>query len=352
MPKIIKPYIRSNQFLNFFYYFIYCLFYFPYFLLQIILFKVKNKNNQFSYQYMIKLFILTGGWSNNLLSKFLCSKKEITNSRINENNNIYLGKNIIDVNMEIKIKGYCLFPELLPDEIIKSLYDKIIQSKGKYKSDIYSSKEYEMLNLENPKGTKFEYNKNDIIEFEEVQNIFFDKKLLGIIENYLCGLPIIDIIASWWNFPSDKADHTAAQLWHFDMDRPKWLKVFIYLTDCNEDNGPHCYVNSTNNNAKIPFKIRSHGYARLEDNIIESYYEKNNIKTFTAKKGTVLIEDTRGLHKGLKVEKGNRLLLQCQYSSSLFGCGLDKINFPKNVTESLEEIKKNNPKILKNFKYL
>jgi len=298
---------------------------------------------------MIKLFILTGGWSNILISKFLCYKKGIIYNQNSNDKNIYLGKNTSDINAEIESKGYCVLPELLSAEIIENLYCKLASSGGKYKSDIYSSKEHETLDMENPKGTKFEYNKNELIEFEEVQKIFFDRKLLKIIENYLDALPIVDILASWWNFPSEKADHASAQLWHFDMDRPKWLKVFIYLKDCNNDNGPHCYISSTNNNGKIPFEIRSYGYARLEDGFIENYFKKKDIKTFTAKKGTVLIEDTRGLHKGLKVEKGNRLLLQCQYSSSLFGSRIDKIKFPKNITNSLVNIKKGNLKMFENF---
>jgi hypothetical protein len=348
----IKSYARSKQFTKFIFYFLYCFIYLPFFLFEIILFKFRKKNNEFSYQYMIKLYILTGGWSNTLISKFLCYKKKMIHIQNDISDYTYLGKNISDINTEIKTKGYCVLPELFSEEIINTLYNKVISCSGKYKSDTYSSKEYETLELENSKGTKFEYNKNELIEFEEVQKIFFDTKLLKIIENYLEGLPIVDILASWWNFPSNKADHAAAQLWHFDMDRPKWLKVFIYLTDCNQNNGPHCFINGTNNNGSIPFKIRSYGYARLEDEIIDKYYKKEEIRTFTAKKGTVLIEDTRGLHKGLKVEKGNRLLLQCQYSSSLFGASIDKINFPKNITNCLNEIKKNNKIILENFKYL
>ncbi|CAN1606820.1 hypothetical protein MCEMIE29_00221 [Candidatus Pelagibacterales bacterium] len=345
----INAYIRSQKIVIFLYYLIYCFIFFPLFLFEIIFYKLRKKNSNFSYQYMIKIFILTGGWSNILISKFLCYKKGIIYNQNSNNNNIYLGKNISDINTEIKSKGYCVLPELLSEEVIENLNCKLISCRGKYKSDIYSSIEDETLDIENPKGTKFEYNKNELIEFEEVQKIFFDKKLLKIIENYLDGLPIIDILASWWNFPSVEADHAAAQLWHFDMDRPKWLKVFIYLTDCKDDNGPHCYINSTNNNGKIPFKIRSYGYARLNDKLIENYYEKKEIKTFTAKKGTILIEDTRGLHKGLKVEKGNRLLLQCQYSSSLFGSQIDKIKFPKNITDSLVKIKKDNLKMFENF---
>ena len=41
---------------------------------------------------------------------------------------------------------------------------------------------------------------------------------------------------------SDKVDEHAAQMFHFDMDRPKWLKFFIYINDVNEKNGPHFFI--------------------------------------------------------------------------------------------------------------
>ena len=44
---------------------------------------------------------------------------------------------------------------------------------------------------------------------------------------------------------SKKADSEAAQMFHFDLDRIKWLKFFIYLTDVKINSGPHVYVSGT-----------------------------------------------------------------------------------------------------------
>ncbi len=44
-----------------------------------------------------------------------------------------------------------------------------------------------------------------------------------------------------------------------------------------------------------------------------------DIKEILGLRGTVFLADTRGLHKGLEVRKGNRLVFQTEYSSSLFG---------------------------------
>jgi hypothetical protein len=39
----------------------------------------------------------------------------------------------------------------------------------------------------------------------------------------------------------------------------------------------------------------------------------------TGPRGTILAEDTRGLHKGKPVAKGDRLVLEFEFSSSMFG---------------------------------
>jgi hypothetical protein len=113
------------------------------------------------------------------------------------------------------------------------------------------------------------------------------------------------------------------------MDRPRWLKVFIFLTDCNIHNGPHSYIEGTHKNKGIPEILRSKGYQRLSDDEINSNYCQKKIKTFVATKGSILFEDTRGLHKGMKLDNGNRLILQFQYSVSLFGSNIKKIKLPQ-----------------------
>ena len=58
---------------------------------------------------------------------------------------------------------------------------------------------------------------------------------------------------------------------------------------------------------------------RYDDDEIENEFGKENIKYFTAPQGSAFIVDTYGFHKGLLPSKGNRLLLQIQYSLSPIG---------------------------------
>ena len=62
---------------------------------------------------------------------------------------------------------------------------------------------------------------------------------------------------------SDKPGNKA-QLYHFDLDRPKWLKFFIYLNDVeNLDHGPHSYIKNTHKVFAKPYKILIKRYQRI-----------------------------------------------------------------------------------------
>ena len=323
--------------------------YSPFFLIEVLLFKLfHKKNSKISYQFMIIFFSIFGSSLNKLLSKFLSEKKSDKISNLNLN--INLKKKIKPISNILNKKGYFLYKNALSKYQIYQLKGYLKKQKGFYDSDENSNnlkKEY--FNKKNPKGVKFFYDQNDLIKFKLIQDIAFDKKILSIAQDYLGALPILENINAWWSVPSIKPDKQAAQFWHFDMDRPTWLKVFIYLTDCNIENGPHCFISGSHYKKVIPYKLRSKGYSRLGDKEVKKLFKKKFIKKFTAKSGTILFEDTSGLHKGLHLKKGSRLILQLQYSSSLFGGSVKKLKLPTKMGDNFLKVKKSHNKLLKVF---
>lgn len=142
----------------------------------------------------------------------------------------------------------------------------------------------------------------------------------------------------WWlTFFSDKPDAKAAQYFHFDMDRPKWLKFFIYLTDVQPVSGPHMFVAGSHRSGRIPQELLQKGYARLTDEEVSRHFPASDMLEFSAPRGSIIAEDTRGLHKGKHVECGDRLVLQIQYSNSLFGGDYAKASLGSVVTATLRD---------------
>ena len=326
---------------------VYLILFSPIFFIELINYKLFKINcSRLSHQYLIKLFMFSGGWSNDLIHNFTRKKLNFENEKFFLSNKKEFNNRINDLNNW----GFYKEETFLTGESIDKILIKLKSLKGKYSGDkIADDNLYELNPNHKLRPARFTYETSDLLEIPEIQEILLSDKILKTANLYLKSIPIIDIVTAWWTFPTIETDKKAAQFWHFDMDRSKWLKVFIYLNDVNLDNGPHCFIKKSHLNNGIDFKIRKKGYNRLEDSIIDYHYSKNDIEYIFGKKGAILFEDTRGLHKGLRVKKDSRLLLQIQFSSSLFGGKLNPIQSPKNQIDKFQNMKKNNPIMFQAF---
>ena len=306
-------------------------------------------NSEKSFQTFLKLFLISGGFTNNLVHIFLSKKKRsfIENDKKNKKNLINNKKNYTFFDS----KGYFLKENFISDSDLDKITQFLNRQLGYYRSEFLAGSERKLTKLdsENPAAVAFHYQSSDLLESIEIQNLLINMEILEFIQIYLGSLPIIDLVDCWWSFPTSKPDKEVAQMWHFDMDRPKWVKVFFFLQDCNSNNGPHCFIEGSHKDNILPFDIRKKGYSRIEDRVIKKLFKHQKEKIFTANKKTILFEDTRGLHKGQRVESGKRLMLQFQYSSSLFGANTKKISFPRNASSKFLNFANNNKEMFSNF---
>ena len=88
---------------------------------------------------------------------------------------------------------------------------------------------------------------------------------------------------------------------------------------------------------------------RLTDAEVESYYDRKDKIEFVALRGTIIAEDTRGLHKGKHVERDDRLILQVQFSNSLFGGYYPKAQMGKELCQELVMAKGKYPELYSTY---
>ena len=143
----------------------------------------------------------------------------------------------------------------------------------------------EVLEKFNPSSLKISVTDNT-----SIMKAILDEKLLAIIENYFGFTPILKEAYLRRNFNADFK--IMNHFWHRDKNSPFLLKAFLFTTDCNESNGPHHYV-SGSHNEKIFTKEKYYSDTEIEHNSIF----KNRIHKSIVKAGTLILEDTRGLHK-------------------------------------------------------
>tara|TARA_B100001093_G_scaffold519066_1_gene606275 strand:- start:6246 stop:7256 length:1011 start_codon:yes stop_codon:yes gene_type:complete len=301
---------------------------FLFFFYELFFFKIRKKNSSGSYSYMLRFFYFTGGLSNDVINFFVSKKPK--NTFFSEGLlSKYKNNSIKSYQEKLEKNGYVVFENILNDIDINNLISELKKKEGFYLSDNKGLSIKQKLDFNDPKAVMFYYSSQDIIDTDSFHKILFDPSLIKFSQDYLKSYPVIDNISAWWSFPAATPEKNAAQWWHFDLERPKWLKFFFFLTDCTIETGAHCFIKGSQKNNGVKWSLRKKGYTRLSDQEIEKNYKKDQIISVTAKRGSLLVEDTRGLHKGLNLTRDHRLLIQVQYASSTFGAKVEKFKLPK-----------------------
>ncbi len=312
-------------------------------LIEVVLFQLRISRR--SSKFLITTYLLLGGLPGTILSKLVGKKG--ANFELMKSTSL-ISKEVQINKSELKARGYALVEGAISRKTADELLALSQTTKGSnrgmdsgkgYETDIY-------FNRGNPNTVRFDVDSNALFKNHIVQDLACDPTILKIAQDYLGTLPVLDFVAMWWHTKSPSPDKEAAQYFHFDMERLRWIKFFFYLTDVNEESGPHIFVPDSHLDNGLPFSLRSKGYTRLEDSQVDKVFPRASWKVFTGPIGSMIVEDTRGLHKGKHVENGDRLVFQLQFTSSLFGKAIDNIEINQNdIGEKLKLAMKASPSI-------
>ena len=202
-----------------------------------------------------------------------------------------------------------------------------------------------------PQAPQYGATRDDTTDIPEVQQLISDPSIIAVAQNYLKSKPIFTGIYMGWSAAvKDTPDQNAAQEFHWDMERIKWLRFFIYLTDVGPENGPHCFIRGTHRAGAIPKDLLELGYVRHRDGTIIQRYGSDNYREFTGRRGTIIAEDSRGFHKAKMPTSGDRLLLAFEVSNTTFG--VNKRHLIRNVhVPQLGEFARQFPRIYSNLDF-
>jgi len=290
-----------------------------------IVYAVSGTTPAVSYQAFVRLFCHSGGVSNDLMTRAIAF--------IDRHQNLpepggQLGIGGVQQARvaadHIREHGYFVFPQRLAEQTCERLLRFSLSTpatvRPMYGTPRPSMAKRAVYDRDHPEAVRYDFDCDDVLSCEDVQDLMINPSLLNVAQQYLGSMPIADVTSMWWHTAfSDRPDEEAAQYFHFDLDRVRWLKIFIYLTDVGPLSGAHCFVRGSHRTGGIPQALLSRGYTRLADHEVARHYSDDEIVEFLAPRGTILAEDTRGLHKGKAVRGGDRLMLQLQFSNSLFG---------------------------------
>jgi hypothetical protein len=321
----------------------------------ILKYAVYGKNDYRSHRAMVYFFCLTGGKFNDWCSRIISWRRRplalLTKAGLLGDMSGVDGQKAL---RQLKDKGYVTFKSALSAQACERLFQFALHTPAIIRpmdgESIDDSPRLAFYEASRPQAIRYDYSTDVLLANAEVQSLMADRSILALAEMYLEARPRFDVLSMWWhtNF-HDLPDSEAAQLYHFDLDRFKWLKVFIYLTDVGPRDGPHSFVEGSHVQQGIPQKFLSRGYVRLSDEEVKAHYGAEKDVQFSAPRGTIIVEDTRGLHKGNAVSGNSRLILQLQLSNSLFGACYNKASLPVQRSPDLEALIKQEPDVYKAY---
>jgi hypothetical protein len=235
----------------------------------------------------------------------------------------------------LKTDGCLVFPEAIdPDRLslIQDIYRTELEGSCKFKSPclgqnlidherdrdlierhfLCSSKELEerQLTFSLKDGMQYKdviarFNPSTVTVFvTQIQELFKDwlnEEILALVESYMGVTPYLTEAYIRRNFPAKYK--VMNHFWHRDINQPDYvLKAFIFLSDCALDNGPHEFVRGSVHSALFP----GGDYAKDEDIDAAFPPDSEHRVVSVVKAGTIILEDTSGLHRAMVPQTGYR----------------------------------------------
>jgi hypothetical protein len=143
------------------------------------------------------------------------------------------------------------------------------------------------------------------------------RRILDVANAYLRLWAKLSYVDLWYTAQQPATDErVASQNWHVDFDDKHLLKAFVYLTDVGAEHGPFEYVpGSQAGGRRIVREWVPMGYGRVPDDELAEKVPDAEIATFTGPKGTLILCNTSGLHRGGFATAGPRVLATATYCS-------------------------------------
>jgi hypothetical protein len=163
----------------------------------------------------------------------------------------------------------------------------------------------------------------DTGQIPQVYNLLNDD-IITILESYYkCSFDIVEKRSKIYrttHVPPEIAKSTEAysNYWHCDRHTPDMVKMFIYLTDVTERNGPFTYVDRTATRRLVEnydFSNSVRSELGVPGNFVES---RMDVQRFTGPSGSIAICDTQNcLHRaGVPSHGEHRDLVTFQFAPS------------------------------------
>lgn len=240
------------------------------------------------------------------------------------------GKIVESRTEELDRLGYTALPKISAKKVqdMVDYFNNTGCYAGPFDPDHHERELFSADELREQKENTARYPTKSVVLCPHLMRLASDPVIISILARHLGAMPIILDFSCWWSFAHEEQDSQHAQLYHFDLADYRFSLMNLYLTDVDLDGGPHTIFPETHEMDQL-MKIRDEFNGdqsdwdewyftklRKTDEEMEHYFSGRKATQLTGEKGTTLLVNTRGIHKGMLPTKNDRLLVQVAYGVS------------------------------------
>lgn len=302
-----------------------------------------------------KLYAYTDGRSNDILFRILESKRREADFRLGwDGASLISDAGILDPSIEgvvrtLKEDGVVVIPRRLSKETVQNLYELALSCQlntmtyGPPTTDrvvgtlpIVDTGTSTGIDPSQPRYSYYSVPRSLLLENHYIQCLLCDPYLLAVAARYLGVFPVITKPDMWWD-----TDFVPPGLrprpFHTDSGCLRWFKVGVNLTDTTLETPHFVYVKGSHNPNKTtrPLTRRLASRMILSDQEVREVCPEKVVHV-TAPAGSIILADTRGIHKGELSMRGHRLVLYFGLEGSAF----NKIDKPVPLDKAGSELGK------------
>ena len=225
---------------------------------------------------------------------------------------------------ELDAQGYALadFHELFSEQAWQQISEYAARFVAETEAGLASESEGGGGELRRRAGKEFlvrKYDMGGVVSLDDAWlDLSLNRHLIDIASSYLQMWPKLEYLDMWYSLPvGSGGERRASQLWHRDFDDRHLLKAFLYLADVDAQTGPFEFVPGSHPGGPYagiqPWAPMAIG--RISEKELAKHVPTDQIRTFTAPKGTIIFCNSSGLHRGGFAETRPRVLSTVTYCS-------------------------------------
>jgi hypothetical protein len=287
-----------------------------------------------------KLYVYTDGRSNDFLFRILESKRKEASLKFSSDATSLVSAagasdpSVEEVARTLSQDGVVVIPPRLSPEAVQNLHELARSCSMKTRTfgapsaglaagtqsaiPVAENGTSNGFDPSNPRFSVYEVPRKLLLENRYLQRLLCDPYLLAVAARYLGVFPVVTKPDMWWD-----TDFVPPGLrprpFHTDSGCLRWIKVGIPLTDTTVETPHFVYVKGSHkpNKATRPLTRRLARSMNLSDKEVRDFCADNIVRV-TAPAGSIILADTRGIHKGELAERGHRLVLYFGLEGSAF----------------------------------